>query len=83
MVAYNAVAADVMTTEGIMINDLYTVIKPQAESLLKDGVHFNPEGIAVTAENVAGAIQKSLKDSSTATQPAKKSAISPYSNKEA
>ena len=83
VVAYNAVAADVMTTEGIMINDLYTVIKPQAESLLKDGVHFNPEGIAVTAENVAGAIQKSLKDSSTATQPAKKSAISPYSNKEA
>jgi len=81
--AYNAVAANVMKTEGVIINDLYIVIKPQAESLLRDGVHFNQEGIAVTAENVAGAIQKSLNASSTATQPAKKSAISPYSNKEA
>ncbi|GAF79598.1 unnamed protein product, partial [marine sediment metagenome] len=62
VVAYNAVAAEVMRAEDVIVNDLYALVKPRAEKLLSDGVHFTAKGCAVLAGAVAGAIQKALED---------------------
>ena len=62
VVAYNAAAAEVMQAEGVIVNDLYALVKPRAEKLLADGVHFTGNGSIVLAEAVAGAIQKALED---------------------
>lgn len=60
VVAYNAMAAEVMQAEGIAINDLYALVKPRAEQLLSDGVHFKPAGRKVLAEAVSEAIRSQL-----------------------
>ncbi|MFW6170982.1 MAG: GDSL-type esterase/lipase family protein [Planctomycetota bacterium] len=57
---YNAAAAQLMRTKGIAINDLHGLIKPRAEQLLSDGVHFNPSGRKVLSEAVAEAIRAKL-----------------------
>ena len=58
--AYNAAAGRVMGSEGVATNDLYAAVKPRAEELLKDGVHFSPEGAQLLARAVAQAIGKEL-----------------------
>ena len=58
--AYNAAAAKVMQDFDVATNNLYALVKLQAESLLSDGVHFKPEGAEALAEAVAAAIRKQL-----------------------
>ena len=60
VVAYNAAAAGVMKAEGVRINDLYALAKPNAEAWLGDGVHFKPVGNRHLARAVAGAIRAEL-----------------------
>ena len=60
VVAYNAMAAERMKKEEIAINDLYALVKPRAEQLLSDGVHFNAEGTKVLAKAVSEAIRAQL-----------------------
>jgi lysophospholipase L1-like esterase len=42
--SFSDTAAAIMTEENISLNDLYALAKPQAEKLLRDGVHFTTEG---------------------------------------
>ncbi|MBC8873782.1 MAG: SGNH/GDSL hydrolase family protein [Planctomycetes bacterium] len=58
--AYNAVAAEVLTAEQIAINDLYAPVKPRAEELLSDGVHFTRKGQEALAKAVSEAIRSQL-----------------------
>jgi acyl-CoA thioesterase-1 len=60
IVKYNAAAAEIMKADGIPVNDLYSLAKPNADKLLKDGVHFTNEGSEVLAKAVAEQIQKQL-----------------------
>lgn len=60
VVAYNAAAGRVMRGEGVATNDLYAAVKPSAEELLKDGVHFNAKGAQLLARAVAQAIGREL-----------------------
>lgn len=62
VVAYNAAAAEVMQAEGVIVNDLYALVKPRAEKLLGDGVHFTADGTTVLAGAVTGVICKALED---------------------
>jgi lysophospholipase L1-like esterase len=64
--AYNAAAAEIMNEAGIPINDLYAKAKPDAETLLRDGVHFTKPGAQVLAKYVADSIEKELAAKSTA-----------------
>ena len=58
--AYNAIAAEIMRDREIEINDLYALVKPRADELLSDGVHFTPAGSEVLADAVASAIARQL-----------------------
>ena len=58
--AYNAAAAKGMLDLNVITNDLYALLKPRAENLLNDGVHFKPAGADVLAEAVATAIRRQL-----------------------
>ena len=60
VVAYNAAAGRVMRSEGVATNDLYATVKPRAEELLKDGVHFNAKGAQLLARAVVEAVGKEL-----------------------
>jgi lysophospholipase L1-like esterase len=71
IVKYNAAAAEIMKEEGIPINDLYSLAKPYANKLLKDGVHFTNEGSDVLAKAVVEQIQKQLPTGTTVEKPLK------------
>ena len=58
--AYNAAAAEIMNGAGIPINDLYAKTKADAETLLRDGVHFTKPGAKVLAKYVSDSIEKEL-----------------------
>jgi lysophospholipase L1-like esterase len=60
IVKYNAVAAKVMKEEGIIVNDLYKLSKPNTDKLLKDGVHFTDEGYKFLAKSLVESINKEL-----------------------
>ena len=77
VVAYNAAAAEVMQAEGVIINDLYSLVKPRAEKLLGDGVHFTPKGSTVLAEAVTAAIRKALEDPREEESPDASSSFNP------
>ncbi len=62
VMAYNAAAAELLKAEKVATNGLYALIKPRAEQLLSDGVHFNAKGVRVLAEAVAIAIRNTLGD---------------------
>jgi acyl-CoA thioesterase-1 len=57
VIDYNAAAARVMKAENILINDLYAIVKPRAEELLGDGVHFNDVGVQVLTDQVASVLR--------------------------
>jgi len=60
-VKYNAVAARVMRSQGVEVNDLYEFAKPRlAEIQRRANVHFTPEGSAVLAKQVAATIRQHL-----------------------
>lgn len=58
--AYNDIAAELIVAEPVVINDLYALVKPRAEELLKDGVHFKSAGARVLAEAVSDSIRRVL-----------------------
>lgn len=62
VVAYNAAALTVVNSRRIAINDLYSLTKPRAETLLADGVHPNPNGSRLLAKSVASAIRAQLSE---------------------
>jgi hypothetical protein len=58
VIEYNAVAKKVMEENGIPIDDLYTLAKPQlAELQAKDGMHFQDSGYKVLAKSVTDSIR--------------------------
>ena len=61
VLARNKIAEEIVTKEGIAVDDLYTLVKDQPDYWSKDGVHFNAKGIAVQAEQVSKRIVESLK----------------------
>jgi GDSL-like Lipase/Acylhydrolase family len=62
VIAYNDAASELLKVENLKTNDLYSLVKPQAEQWLSDGVHFTPYGQTVLAKAVAQTIQDSLED---------------------
>lgn len=67
VVAYNAAASEAVSSRRIAVNDLYSLIKPNGDALLPDGVHPNAKGIRILAKAVAKSIQESLPDSGSDT----------------
>ena len=58
---YNAIAARVMAEAGIQINDLYSLVLPQAAAIQRPhDVHFTDEGYEVLARQVTDVIRRSL-----------------------
>ena len=55
-------ARELLKEENARINDLYTLVKPQAERWLSDGVPLTPHGQTVLEKAVAQTIQNSLGD---------------------
>ena len=64
ILAYNAVAADIMRNAGISILDLHGVIDGErvADYISTDGVHMNDSGYEVLAHAVSGGIIDRLAD---------------------
>jgi len=63
LLAYNAAAAEIMREEGVPIDDLYALVKPNADKFLRpnDGVHFTSKGYDLAAKAITDAIQEQLK----------------------
>lgn len=58
---YNAVAVKIMEANGIRVNDLYALCKPQLDKLqLPKNVHFKPAGSQTLAKQVASVIEEEL-----------------------
>ncbi len=77
VIAYNLAASELLKEGNVTTNDLYALVKPQAEQWLSDGVHFTGQGQKVLAEAVAHAIRNSLPDEKR-TEP---TALSPFARK--
>jgi len=61
VLAYNAVAAEMMHSEGIAIDDLYGFALPRLKEIQRPrNVHFTPRGSKVLAGQVAASILKEL-----------------------
>jgi acetyl esterase/lipase len=60
-IRYNAAALEVMQANDIRVNDLYAFAEPHIEEWqLPKNVHFNPEGSAALAQQVAAVIAEEL-----------------------
>ncbi|MGV3482862.1 MAG: SGNH/GDSL hydrolase family protein [Planctomycetaceae bacterium] len=58
---YNEIAAKVMNQHNIPIHDLYSFVQPRMnELMLKENVHFTPQGYDALAKEVAAVILKAL-----------------------
>jgi acyl-CoA thioesterase-1 len=61
VIAYNAVAKQVMDENGIRIDDLYSFALPRLSEIQRpSNVHFTPEGSKVLAQQVAASIGEAL-----------------------
>ena len=60
VIARNRIAADIMQRLGVAVDDLYVAVVEHPEYSGKDGVHFNEQGQAAQAEQVAKAIKEVL-----------------------
>lgn len=58
----NRIAAGIMKENNVPVNDLYGLVADHPEYQSDDGVHFNDNGKTVQAEQVAGMIEKYLRD---------------------
>ncbi len=60
VLAYNAVAADIASEEGLLVNDLHSAVIAAgiAQCLDEDGVHMTEEGYRACGEAVAKAISQ-------------------------
>jgi acyl-CoA thioesterase-1 len=64
---YNEVAKKVMAAEGVAVNDLWALVKPQQAKLqIPRNVHFQAAGSAVMAKQVAQSIRAALPQPSSA-----------------
>ena len=77
VIAYNRVAREVQENENIGINDLYSLVKPQAERWLSDGVHLTRHGQTVLAKAVA----QSIRDSLAEENPQAATVLRPFARK--
>ncbi|MHC4879993.1 MAG: sialate O-acetylesterase [Planctomycetota bacterium] len=77
VIAYNHAAKELLKEQNVGINDLYSLVKPQAERLLSDGVHFTRHGQTLLAGAVAQTIQNSLADENSTES----TALSPFARK--
>lgn len=57
----NNIAAEIMKTAGVPVNDLYGVVQDHPEYVAKDGVHYNEKGRTAQAEQVAAQIETVLR----------------------
>ena len=70
VVRYNEAAARVMKENGIAVDDLYSLARPQLAAIqLPANVHFRPEGYAALARQVAARIVASLNAQAVPSQP--------------
>ncbi len=58
--ARNRIAAEIMQTQHIPVNDLFSLAEQHPEFYSQDGVHFNDAGRAAQAKQVADVISKIL-----------------------
>lgn len=58
--ARNQRAAEVMTAEGVPVNDLYSVVLGKPELRVPDGFHYNAAGYELLGKAVAEAVLKAL-----------------------
>ncbi len=63
---YNAVAKEVMLTQGIPITDLHALVTRRGDPKWQDGVHFTIEGTRELARDMAPAIETALAQRSSA-----------------
>ena len=59
--ARNKIAQEIVTREGIAVDDLYGLVQDHAEYWSPDGVHFNAQGIVAQAEQATKKITEALK----------------------
>ena len=57
----NQIAKEIVTKEGIPIDDLFGLVADHSDYFSPDGVHFSGKGVEVAAADVAEQILKSLK----------------------
>lgn len=63
VVKYNTIALNVMTKNGVAIDDLFAAVLPRlADIQLPQNVHFSKEGSAELAQHVAASIEAVLKN---------------------
>ena len=76
VIRYNKVACKVMKENGVLVNDLYTVIKPRIDELqtkaYSSDVHYNEKGNKVLCEAVVKSIQAALEGATADQEPAPK-----------
>jgi len=60
---YNAAALDVMTAEGVPVDDLHAAVQVAGPDRLfsADGTHYTPDGYALLADAVTEAISRALR----------------------
>lgn len=59
--AYNAAALEVMTAQGIAVNDLHGLVAAEVDGLLSDDqLHLSGEGMARCADAVTAAVRRHL-----------------------
>lgn len=56
----NAMAAEIMAEEGILVNDLYSVCLREPGLAKGDRMHYNPRGQEVQGRHIAATIRRSL-----------------------
>jgi lysophospholipase L1-like esterase len=56
----NALAAKVMKREGIPTDDLFAAVSDKPDLYSRDGVHFNPKGVAALGTQVADVVKSQL-----------------------
>ena len=61
ILAYNAVALEVLGSRGVIINDLHSLIAQNTEAYIcSDGIHPNEAGMQLCAEQVARIIKSTV-----------------------
>ena len=58
--ARNKIAQEIVTREGITVDDLYGLVKDHPDYWSPDGVHFNAQGVVAQAEQVTKRITETL-----------------------
>jgi hypothetical protein len=63
----NRIALDLMTQEGVPVDDLYTLMKPHPDLHIQDGTHWTSPGENLQASQVADQVMKALISSSSSS----------------